>query len=225
MTAPAATASAGDPRGARAAQRAAVVLRDFHVPFEVTIVSAHRTPLRMVEYARTACERGIKGLPCRLARGVDPLAVPDQRPCRTVIIAGAGGAAHLPGMVASLTSLPVIGVPIPLKAGSVLGSPWAPANLTRCGLGPADAQHLSGLDSLYSIVQMPQGVPCATVAIENSANAALLAVRMLSIQCPSLRAALVDYQAGSTSGRTNPADWRSLTLWRQCCRHAWSGMC
>lgn len=108
------------------------VLESFGVECEAEVVSAHRTPLRMVEYAKTARERGI-----------------------SVIIAGAGGAAHLPGMVASLTTLPVIGVPVQTKT-------------------------LSGVDSLYSIVQMPAGIPVATVAIGNSHNAALLAVRILS---------------------------------------------
>ncbi|TPX59309.1 phosphoribosylaminoimidazole carboxylase [Spizellomyces sp. 'palustris'] len=110
---------------------AAEILRDFGVPFELTIVSAHRTPLRMMEYAKTAHERGLR-----------------------VIIAAAGGAAHLPGMVAALTPLPVIGVPVALRV-------------------------LDGQDSLLSIVQMPRGVPVATVAINNSTNAALLAVRIL----------------------------------------------
>ena len=108
------------------------VLESFGVECEAEVVSAHRTPERMVEYAKTARERGI-----------------------SVIIAGAGGAAHLPGMVASLTTLPVIGVPVQTKI-------------------------LSGVDSLYSIVQMPAGIPVATVAIGNSHNAALLAVRILS---------------------------------------------
>ncbi|KAI9216349.1 phosphoribosylaminoimidazole carboxylase [Blastocladiella britannica] len=111
---------------------AADILRQFDVPFELTIVSAHRTPLRMLEYARTAAARGIR-----------------------VIIAGAGGAAHLPGMVAACTPLPVIGVPVALKV-------------------------LDGQDSLLSIVQMPRGVPVATVAINNSTNAGLLAVRILA---------------------------------------------
>ena len=110
---------------------AATVLASFGVPFELTIVSAHRTPKRMVEYGETAAARGLK-----------------------VIIAGAGGAAHLPGMVAALTTLPVIGVPVKSSA-------------------------LSGVDSLYSIVQMPRGVPVATMAIGNATNAALLAARML----------------------------------------------
>ena len=112
-------------------QAAIAICEEFGVPFEVAIVSAHRTPQRMVEYAQTAHERGLR-----------------------VIIAGAGGAAHLPGMVASLTPLPVIGVPIPLK-------------------------HLQGVDSLYSILQMPGGIPVATVAIGNAKNAGLLAVQIL----------------------------------------------
>jgi len=112
--------------------KAAVILDKFEVPYEITIVSAHRTPDRMYQYAKTAEERGIK-----------------------VIIAGAGGASHLPGMVASLTHLPVIGVPV--KTSS-----------------------LNGLDSLLSIVQMPAGIPVATVAINNAENAALLALSILS---------------------------------------------
>ena len=114
-------------------QPAADILSDFGVDFEIKVVSAHRTPEAMVEYAQTAKDRGIK-----------------------VIIAGAGGAAHLPGMVASLTTLPVIGVPVPTK-------------------------HLGGLDSLYSIAQMPAGIPVATVAIGNSKNAGLLALRILGL--------------------------------------------
>jgi 5-(carboxyamino)imidazole ribonucleotide mutase len=120
-------------------QSAVDVLTDFVVPFEVRIVSAHRTPDAMTEYAHSAVSRGLR-----------------------VIIAGAGGAAHLPGMVASMTSLPVIGVPVPLN-------------------------RLDGLDSLLSIVQMPAGVPVATVAIGNATNAALLAVRILAASNPSLR--------------------------------------
>lgn len=117
---------------------AIAVCEEFKVPCEVAIVSAHRTPERMVEYAQTACQRGLK-----------------------VIIAGAGGAAHLPGMVASLTPLPVIGVPV-------------------------TSRHLQGLDSLYSIVQMPAGIPVATVAIGNAKNAGLLAVQILATHCPEL---------------------------------------
>jgi len=121
------------------------VLKEFGIDYEVEIVSAHRTPDRMYEYAKTARERGIE-----------------------VIIAGAGGSAHLPGMTASLTDLPVIGVPIPTK-------------------------YLSGLDSLYSIVQMPKGIPVATVAIGNSYNAGILAVRILSIKYKELEEKLKNY--------------------------------
>ncbi|KAH6584533.1 hypothetical protein BASA50_007463 [Batrachochytrium salamandrivorans] len=125
---------------------AALILKGFGVPFELTIVSAHRTPDRMVNYARNAHERGIK-----------------------VIIAAAGGAAHLPGMVAAITPLPVIGVPVSLKV-------------------------LDGVDSLHSIVQMPRGVPVATVAINNSTNAALLAIRILGAHMPSYLSQLQEYQ-------------------------------
>lgn len=124
---------------------AEVVMKDFGVPYELEIVSAHRTPDRMVEYAKGARGRGIK-----------------------VIIAGAGGAAHLPGMVASWTTLPVIGVPVQSKA-------------------------LSGVDSLYSIVQMPRGVPVACVAIGNATNAGLLAVRILSTGDASLAQQLQEF--------------------------------
>lgn len=125
---------------------AAKILKEFNVPYEITVVSAHRTPERMFSYAKEASSRGIK-----------------------VIIAGAGGAAHLPGMVASITTLPVIGVPVKLKA-------------------------LDGMDSLLSIVQMPGGIPVATVAINNSKNAGLLAVRMLALSEPNLANALLSYQ-------------------------------
>mgnify|MGYP001166600012 FL=1 len=118
--------------------KAREILQEFNIDYEMTIVSAHRTPDRMFEYAKSANKRGIK-----------------------VIIAGAGGAAHLPGMVAALTPLPVIGVPV--KSSS-----------------------LSGVDSLYSICQMPRGIPVATVAIDNAANAGLLAIRMLGIGDPNL---------------------------------------
>jgi len=133
-------------------QNAVDVLKEFQVPFEAQVVSAHRTPDVMAEYAGTACERGLK-----------------------VIIAGAGGAAHLPGMVASQTILPVIGVPVQSRA-------------------------LQGLDSLLSIVQMPGGVPVATTAIGNAGakNAALLAVRILAIQDPRLHQALVDFHIRQT---------------------------
>jgi 5-(carboxyamino)imidazole ribonucleotide mutase len=119
-------------------KEAVEVLKQFGVEVEAKVVSAHRTPEFMFEYARKATERGIE-----------------------VIIAGAGGAAHLPGMVASLTHLPVIGVPIPSK-------------------------YLNGLDSLLSIVQMPYGTPVATVAIGNARNAALLALRILGIKYPEI---------------------------------------
>jgi 5-(carboxyamino)imidazole ribonucleotide mutase len=125
---------------------AAKVLEDFGVFHEVSVVSAHRTPVAMVEYAQSAQDRGLK-----------------------VIIAGAGGAAHLPGMVASLTVLPVIGVPIQSKA-------------------------LSGVDSLHSIVQMPPGVPVATMAIGGAKNAGLLAVQILAISDPELTKKLEAYK-------------------------------
>ncbi|KAL8292526.1 hypothetical protein RQP46_001138 [Phenoliferia psychrophenolica] len=124
---------------------ATTILASFNIPFELSIVSAHRTPGRMVEFAKAAAGRGVR-----------------------VVIAGAGGAAHLPGMVASETTLPVIGVPV--KGSS-----------------------LDGVDSLYSIVQMPRGIPVATVAINNSTNAALLAVRILSSQLPRLSRELEQY--------------------------------
>ncbi len=127
-------------------KEAASVLEEFNIPYELTIVSAHRTPKRMFDYAKTAHSRGIK-----------------------VIIAGAGGAAHLPGMTASITPLPVIGVPIKTST-------------------------LSGVDSLYSIVQMPKGVPVATVAINNATNAGLLAVKILAVSDKSLFEKVVDYK-------------------------------
>ncbi|MFE9959761.1 5-(carboxyamino)imidazole ribonucleotide mutase [Micromonospora sp. NPDC005299] len=126
---------------------AAEALDEFGVPYEVGVVSAHRTPVKMIEYGRAAADRGVK-----------------------VIIAGAGGAAHLPGMVASVTPLPVIGVPVPLK-------------------------YLDGMDSLLSIVQMPAGVPVATVSIGNARNAGLLAVRILGASDPALRDRMAAYQA------------------------------
>lgn len=125
---------------------AADTLKDFGVAFELKVVSAHRTPEMMFEYATSARERGLK-----------------------VIIAGAGGAAHLPGMVASLTTLPVIGVPVETRA-------------------------LKGVDSLYSIVQMPAGIPVATVAIGNSRNAALLALRILGASDPEIAGRLEKFK-------------------------------
>ncbi|MDP9332588.1 MAG: 5-(carboxyamino)imidazole ribonucleotide mutase [Actinomycetota bacterium] len=127
-------------------QGAIDVLVEFGVAYEARVISAHRTPEAMLEYARGAAGRGL-----------------------SVVIAGAGGAAHLPGMTASMTPLPVIGVPVPLN-------------------------QLDGLDSLLSIVQMPAGVPVATVAIGNARNAGLLAVRILANGDEKLRAAMVRYQ-------------------------------
>jgi 5-(carboxyamino)imidazole ribonucleotide mutase len=125
---------------------AIAICEDFGVAHEVEIVSAHRTPERMVDYGQTAHQRGLK-----------------------VIIAGAGGAAHLPGMVAALTPLPVIGVPV-------------------------KSSNLNGLDSLYSIVQMPRGIPVATVAIGNATNAGLLAVQMLASHDPELLVQVQEYR-------------------------------
>ncbi|MFE4457747.1 5-(carboxyamino)imidazole ribonucleotide mutase [Nocardia tengchongensis] len=128
-------------------EAAAEALAEFGIRFEVGVVSAHRTPQRMLDYAKTAADRGIK-----------------------VIIAGAGGAAHLPGMVASATPLPVIGVPVPLK-------------------------YLDGMDSLLSIVQMPAGVPVATVSIGGARNAGLLAARILATADLELRSRMERFQA------------------------------
>ncbi len=122
------------------------VLDEFGVKYEITVISAHRTPDRAFQYAKSAEERGIE-----------------------VIIAGAGGAAHLPGVLASLTSLPVIGVPV--KTSS-----------------------LSGVDSLYSIVQMPAGVPVATVGINNAQNAAILATQILGTKYPEMRQKIKEYK-------------------------------
>lgn len=127
-------------------EAAIAICEEFSVAVEVAIVSAHRTPERMVEYAKTAHGRGLK-----------------------VIIAGAGGAAHLPGMVAALTPLPVIGVPVQTKT-------------------------LQGVDSLYSIVQMPGGIPVATVAIGNAKNAGLLAVQILASHDPALLTKVQEYR-------------------------------
>lgn len=127
-------------------QEAANILKEFGIAHEVTIVSAHRTPERMFEYARTAVDRGIR-----------------------VIIAGAGGAAHLPGMTASLTPLPVVGVPI------------------------KSSNSIDGWDSLLSIVQMPNGIPVATVAINGAKNAGILAAKILGASDEMLRQKLTDY--------------------------------
>ncbi|ANE81782.1 5-(carboxyamino)imidazole ribonucleotide mutase [Mycobacterium adipatum] len=129
-------------------EAAVEALAEFDIPFEIGVVSAHRTPGRMLDYAQNAAGRGIE-----------------------VIIAGAGGAAHLPGMVAAATPLPVIGVPVPLA-------------------------RLDGLDSLLSIVQMPAGVPVATVSIGGARNAGLLAVRIIGAFDPALRARIEAFQAG-----------------------------
>lgn len=125
---------------------AAKILDEFSVPYELTVVSAHRTPKRLYDYATNAVRRGLK-----------------------VIIAGAGGAAHLPGMIAAITPLPVIGVPVQSKA-------------------------MDGVDSLYSIVQMPPGVPVATVAINGAKNAGLLALQILGISNPALQKKYAKYK-------------------------------
>jgi 5-(carboxyamino)imidazole ribonucleotide mutase len=127
-------------------EAAAEALDEFEVPYEADVVSAHRMPREMIAYGEQAASRGLK-----------------------VIIAGAGGAAHLPGMLASVTPLPVIGVPVPLK-------------------------YLDGLDSLLSIVQMPSGIPVATVAVGGARNAGLLAVRILAAGDDALRARMVEFQ-------------------------------
>jgi 5-(carboxyamino)imidazole ribonucleotide mutase len=128
-------------------QAAADVLKQFEISFEINIVSAHRTPLRMVEYASTAIDRGLK-----------------------IIIAGAGGAAHLPGMIASLTTLPVIGVPV------------------------KSSNSIDGWDSLLSILQMPNGVPVATVALNASKNAGILAAEILGISDEQLSKKLIEFK-------------------------------
>jgi 5-(carboxyamino)imidazole ribonucleotide mutase len=127
-------------------EAAAAALDEFEISYEVDVVSAHRMPREMIEYGEQAAERGLR-----------------------TIIAGAGGAAHLPGMLASVTPLPVIGVPVPLK-------------------------YLDGMDSLLSIVQMPAGVPVATVSVAGARNAGLLAVRILAAHDPELRGAMRDFQ-------------------------------
>ncbi|WP_333660386.1 5-(carboxyamino)imidazole ribonucleotide mutase [Chishuiella changwenlii] len=128
-------------------KQAAEILTDLNIPFELTIVSAHRTPERMFEYAKTAHERGIN-----------------------VIIAGAGGAAHLPGMVASITPLPVIGVPI------------------------KSSNSIDGWDSILSILQMPNGIPVATVAVNAAKNAGILAARILGATNPEIQGRMISYQ-------------------------------
>ena len=128
-------------------EQAALALEELGVPYEADVVSAHRMPTEMIAYGQQAADRGLR-----------------------VLVAGAGGAAHLPGMLASVTPLPVIGVPVPLK-------------------------YLDGMDSLLSIVQMPGGIPVATVAIGNAKNAGILAARILGTSDPELQQRLVDYQA------------------------------
>lgn len=128
-------------------QPAADILKQFSIPYELTIVSAHRTPERMVEYAKTAQSRGLQ-----------------------VIIAGAGGAAHLPGMTASLTTLPVIGVPVKLNNG------------------------VDGIDSLLSIAQMPPGVPVATMAVNGAQNAGILAAEIVGLSDTTVQAQLAEYK-------------------------------
>ena len=128
-------------------KQAADLLTELNIPFELTIVSAHRTPQRMFDYAKTAHERGIN-----------------------VIIAGAGGAAHLPGMVASITPLPVVGVPI------------------------KSSNSIDGWDSILSILQMPNGIPVATVALNAAKNAGILAARILGATNPTLQERLIKYQ-------------------------------
>lgn len=130
-------------------QGAADLLKELGVPYEITVVSAHRTPVRMLEYAQTAAERGIQ-----------------------VIVAGAGGAAHLPGMVASATPLPVIGVPV------------------------KSSNSIDGWDSVLSILQMPKGVPVATVALNGGANAGILAAQILGASDVALRQRIADYKEG-----------------------------
>ena len=127
-------------------QDAADLLDELHIAYEIRIISAHRTPEKMIEYGKTASDRGLK-----------------------VVIAGAGGAAHLQGMLAAVTTLPVIGVPVKLS-------------------------QLDGIDSLLSIVQMPKGVPVATVAINNSKNAGLLAARIIGIENAAIREQLIELQ-------------------------------
>lgn len=129
-------------------KQAAELLTELNIPFELTIVSAHRTPQRMFDYAKTAHERGIQ-----------------------VIIAGAGGAAHLPGMVASITPLPVIGVPI------------------------KSSNSIDGWDSILSILQMPNGIPVATVAVDGAKNAGILAARILGATNSTLQERLIQFQA------------------------------
>ncbi|WP_124341179.1 5-(carboxyamino)imidazole ribonucleotide mutase [Cellulomonas algicola] len=145
-------------------EAAALALDEFGVPYEVDVVSAHRQPDKMVDYGRTAAARGLR-----------------------VVVAGAGGAAHLPGMLASVTTLPVVGVPVPLA-------------------------HLDGLDSLLSIVQMPAGVPVATVSVGGARNAGLLAVRILAAGADDDAARLRDAMARFQDGLRAQADAKGERL-------------
>ena len=144
-------------------QDAADLLDELHIAYEIRIISAHRTPEKMIEYGKTASDRGLK-----------------------VVIAGAGGAAHLPGMLAAVTTLPVVGVPVKLS-------------------------QLDGIDSLLSIVQMPKGVPVATVAINNSKNAGLLAARIIGIENAAIREQLIELQKSTA----DEVDLKDLKLQRQ----------
>src|SRR6187431_3489700 len=148
-------------------QAASDILKQFEIPHEVTVVSAHRTPLRMVEYAQKAKERGLK-----------------------VIIAGAGGAAHLPGMVASITPLPVIGVPI------------------------KSSNSIDGWDSVLSILQMPNGVPVATVALNGAKNAGILAVQILGSHDKLVAKSLEKYKAGLRKKVESAAKNMDLKGWK-----------
>ncbi len=149
-------------------EKAATLLNELAIPFELLVVSAHRTPDRLFEYAEAASERGIE-----------------------VIIAGAGGAAHLPGMLAAKTHLPVIGVPIP-------------------------TENLRGLDSLLSIVQMPKGIPVATVAIGGAENAGLLAAQILAGRYPHIEKAVKKYRAAQTDRVLNSAEAQGVSLRNSC---------
>lgn len=148
-------------------QEAASILKQFNIPFELTVVSAHRTPIRMVDYATTAKSRGLQ-----------------------VIIAGAGGAAHLPGMIASITSLPVIGVPI------------------------KSSNSIDGWDSVLSILQMPSGIPVATVALNGAKNAGILAAQIIGASNESVSATIAAYKTelqNEVSGKVNKLknDWNN----------------
>ena len=147
-------------------RQAAELLASFEVPFELTVVSAHRTPMRMVEYAASARRRGL-----------------------SVIVAGAGGAAHLPGMVASLTTLPVIGVPV------------------------KSSNSIDGWDSVLSILQMPNGIPVATVALNAAKNAGILAVSILSVSDKSLAAKLERYKRSMETEVLKKADGLRKAEW------------